>query len=328
MSTLQRLLVTVMVPFLVKAQDKTIGKVEIFDPRMETIVSKSAVIEILTDQMQWAEGPVWVQEGHYFLFSDPKQNSIFKWTKEEGVTPFLKPSGYTGLGMYSDEPGSNGLLINKQGELVACEHGDRRISRMNLKQGGKITIADHWGGKRFNSPNDICQHSNGTYYFTDPPYGLPDRERDTRNREIAQNAVYSIDTNGTVKQIISDLKKPNGIALSPEEDILYVAQSDGDAPHIVAYALQDGQLASQAGVLFDFKTQYRYGEAHPDGIKVDKAGNIYAAAGEGVVVLSAAGELLGRIYTGVATANCAFGADNFLYITASNYVLRIQLNPS
>jgi gluconolactonase len=306
----------------------TIGKIEVFDKELQNIIPEQATVEILATGLQWAEGPVWVRDGGYLLFSDPKQNTIFKWSEEEGLSEFLKPSGYTGRGHYSDEPGSNGLLINLKGELVACEHGDRRISGMPLTGGGKVTIADNFQGQRFNSPNDICQHSNGTYYFTDPPYGLPEREQDRKNREIAQNGVYSVDKDGKVLQVISGLSRPNGVALSPDEQTLYVAQSDHQAPQIIAYAIKDGRVVPEGKVLFDFKKQFPQAKGAPDGIKTDQQGNIYTGAGQGVAIISAKGKLLGRIHTGVATANCAFGENDYLYITASQYLLRVKLNTS
>lgn len=303
----------------------TIGKIEIFDKKMETLVDPNATIEIIANGLKWAEGPAWVKNDGYLLFSDPTRNIIYKWDEKDGMSEFLKPSGYTGVGNYSDEPGSNGLLINHEGELVACEHGDRRISSMRLHGGGKISIADKWQGKRFNSPNDICQHTNGTYYFTDPPYGLPDREKDTIHREITQNGVYSVTKDGIVSQVIADLDRPNGIALSEDEQILYVAQSDSKAPYIWAYDLQDGKISSEGRVIFDFKKDFPYGDAAPDGIKVDRSGNIYIGAGEGIVVISKEGKLLGRIYTSVRTANCAFDEEGYLYITASQYVFRVKM---
>ncbi|MCL7986690.1 SMP-30/gluconolactonase/LRE family protein [Sphingobacterium sp. lm-10] len=303
----------------------TLGKIDTYDNSFAHIVASDQKIEILTDSLKWAEGPVWVPEQGYLLCSDPTRNTMYKWSSKDGVQVFLSPSGYTGLTPYSDEPGSNGLLINHEGELVACEHGDRRITRMPLDKGGKVTVADSWDGKRFNSPNDICQHSDGSYYFTDPPYGLPDGDSDVANREINQDGVYKASSDGTVIQIIADVKKPNGIALSPDESILYVGLSNPKKPYLLAYPLKEGKINGSAQVLFDFSSQFPEDGAAPDGFKVDANGNIFIAAGKGVVVIDKTGKLLGRIHTGVSTANCAFGSDNWLYITASNYLLRVQL---
>jgi gluconolactonase len=304
----------------------TIGKIISYDAAFSTIVSADAKVEVIASNIKWAEGPVWIKNGGFLLFSDAPRNTIFKWEEKSGLSEFLKPSGYTGLGQYSDEPGSNGLMVNQAGELVACEHGDRRVTKMNLKTGGKVALADKWQGKRFNSPNDICQHSNGTYFFTDPPYGLPDREKDTANREIAENGVYSILPDGTVKQIVTNLKRPNGIALSPDEKLLYVSQSDGSGPYIMAYPVKKDGAVGDGKVFFDFNTvKDKLGGAAADGIKVDVKGNIYAGAANGIVVLSPEGKLLGKIEVGVQTSNCAFGANDYLYITAQRYVCRVKL---
>jgi gluconolactonase len=306
----------------------TLGKIQSYDVSFNEIVASDAKIEVITSGLQWAEGPVWVKDGNYLLFSDPRQNTIFKWTEKEGAVPFLKPSGYTGVGRYSDEPGSNGLTINKARELVAAEHGDRRITKMNLKMGGKVTIADNYQGKRFNSPNDICQHSNGTYFFTDPPYGLPGRESDKDNKELAQNGVYSVSPDGKVTQIDGSLNLPNGVALSPDEKTLYISQSDGAHPHIMAYPIKADGTAGKGTIFFDFSKsgQKELLKTAADGLKVDARGNIYAAAANGVVVISPKGKSLGRIDVGVQTSNSAFGANGYLYMTSKNYVCRVKLN--
>src|SRR3954454_7362574 len=155
------------------AQPRIAGKIISLDPQFDLLVDKNEKIEILADSFMWAEGPVWIKDSNYLIFSDVKRNTIFKWKDGEGLSEFLKPSGYTGRMRYSDEPGSNGLIINSRGELVSCEHGDRRVSVMPLAGGGKRTLADDYRGRRFNSPNDVVQKSNGDYYFTDPAYGLP-----------------------------------------------------------------------------------------------------------------------------------------------------------
>ena len=166
-----------MTPFAY-AQTKTVGQVVRLDPELDNLIEKNAIIEVLADGFTWSEGPAWVKEGNYLIFSDVPENTIFKWKEGEGLTPFLKPSGYTGRGKYSKEPGSNGLTISNDGKIIACEHGDRRVTIMPLEGGGKKTLSDNHLGKRFNSPNDVVQKLNGDIYFTDPPYGLPSRESD------------------------------------------------------------------------------------------------------------------------------------------------------
>lgn len=309
----------------------TIGQVVRLDARLDKLIPKDAVIEVLASGFVWSEGPVWVkpgpsEPGNFLLFSDVPQNTIYKWTEKDGLTPFLKPSGYTGLLPYSEEPGSNGLTIDKRGRLIACEHGDRRVSAMPLAGGGgKLTLADHIEGKRFNSPNDVVAHANGSYYFTDPPYGLPKRENDP-SRETPGFGVYRIAPNGTVSLLIGDLTRPNGVALSADEKTLYVAQSDPERPIIMRYPiLADGTLG-KGSLFFDALPLAKQGlTGAPDGLKTDRDGNVWSTGPGGVLVISPAGELLGRIETGEATANCGWGDDGAtLYITADMYLCRIR----
>ncbi|WP_345265986.1 SMP-30/gluconolactonase/LRE family protein [Nibrella viscosa] len=303
----------------------TIGTVVRNDPQLDKLLPRDARIEVLASGFVWAEGPIWIKDGNYLLFSDVPQNTIFKWSEKEGLTQFLKPSGYTGAGAYGDEPGSNGLTLDRQGRLIACEHGDRRVSAMPLSGGGKRTLADNYQGKRFNSPNDVVVHSSGSYYFTDPPYGLPGKEKDPR-RETELFGVYRIAPNGTVSLLISDLTRPNGIAFSPDEKTLYIAQSDPDRPIIMAYPVQADGSVGKGRVLFDAAPLLKQNlKGLPDGLKTDRDGNVWSTGPGGVLVISPAGKLLGRIDTGEATANCAWGDDgSTLYLTADMYLCRIR----
>ena len=208
----------------------TLGRVEKLDPAFDAIVDSTAKIEVLASGFTWTEGPVWVEDdrGGHLLFSDIPRNSIFRWSEKGGTELFMSPSGYTGATYYGLEPGSNGLTLDPQGRLTACEHGDRRISVLT-KGGGKRTLVDNYKGKRLNSPNDLVFHSSGSIFFTDPPYGLPDRESDPR-RELDFCGVYRLDTDGTLTLVSKALERPNGIGLSPDEKTLYVAQSDPANP--------------------------------------------------------------------------------------------------
>ena len=208
---------------------------------------------------------------------------------------------------------------------MACEHGDRRVSRMPLSNGGKITIADHWEGKRFNSPNDIVQSSNGTYYFTDPPYGLPEQQN-SKIREMDACGVYKIDTNGKVDRVVGNLSRPNGIAFSPDEKILYVNQSDNAAPYIMAYRVQPDGTLKEGRIFFDASPLLEEGLIGSlDGLKVAKDGTIFSTGPGGVLIITESGKLFGRIATGQRTANCAWGDDgSVLYMTAHSYLMRIQ----
>ena len=311
----------------------TMGRLVRLDPRFDKLIAPDAKIEVLATGFVWSEGPVWVKPQAntpgYLLFSDVPQNTIFKWNETGGLIPFLKPSGYTGAGTYSNEPGSNGLTIDRRGRLIACEHGDRRVSAMPLSGGGKQTLADNFQGKRFNSPNDVVAHSSGSYYFTDPPYGLPKQENDP-SRETPVFGVYRIAPDGTITLIISDLTRPNGVALSPDEKTLYIAQSDGARPVLMAYSLQDNGAATAilgpGRELFNASALSKQGlNGAPDGLKTDRAGNIWTTGPGGVLVLSPEGVLLGRIETGQLTANCGWGDDgSTLYMTADGYLCRIK----
>jgi gluconolactonase len=319
----------------------TIGQIVRLDPRLDALLPADARIEVLATGFAWAEGPVWIPDSTgnpagrgadgFLLFSDVPQNTIFKWTATNGVEPFLHPSGYTGLGAYSNEPGANGLALDRQGRLLLCEHGDRRVSAMPVRGGGgKVTLASHFEGHRFNSPNDLICHSDGSVYFTDPPYGLPRREADP-SRETATFGVYRIGPArngqpGGVSLLVSDLTRPNGLALSPDENVLYVGQSDESRPVLMAYPLRPDGSAGPGRVLFDGSVLNRQGlRGAFDGLKVDRAGNLWATGPGGIVILSPAGELLGRISTGEATANVGWGEDGrTLFITSDMYLCRVK----
>ena len=303
----------------------TIGKVERLDPALDKLLSKDAKIEVLSSGFTWSEGPVWVKKGSYLLFSDVPENTIYKWTEKSGLSTFLKPSGFTGIPPYSDEPGSNGLIINQKGELVACEHGDRRVSAMPLSGGGKRTLSDNYAGKRFNSPNDVVQHSSGAYYFTDPPYGLALKEKDP-SRETEVFGVYRIGTDGKTTLEAKDLLRPNGLAFSPDEKILYVAQSYDEAIIWMAYPVNTDGSLGKGKVFYDATAIFKAGlMGHPDGLKVDKNGNLWATGPGGVMIFSPEAKLLGRISTGERIANVGFGDDgSTLYLTSDMYLCRIK----
>src|SRR5207248_521102 len=202
------------------------------------------------------------------------RNSIMKWKEGEGISLFMKPSGFTGVTDYGREPGSNGLLRDPQGRLVCCEHGDRRISRLEFG-GGKRTLVDNYMGKRLNSPNDLCYKSNGDLYFTDPPYGLP-KQADDPTRELDFCGVYRLGRDGKVTLLTRDLTRPNGLAFSPDEKTLYVAVSDPDKAIWMAYEVRtDGTLGS-GHMLYNTTNMVAKFPGLPDGMKVDRDGNLFA----------------------------------------------------
>ncbi len=313
-----------MTPFAY-SQSKTAGKIVRLDPAFDALIDQNAQIEILADGFVWSEGPAWIKNGGYLIFSDVPANTIYRWSEKEGLSVFLKPSGYTGRGKYSREPGSNGITVSLDSQIIACEHGDRRVTKMPTEGGGKRTLADNYEGKRFNSPNDVVQKSNGDIYFTDPPYGLPKQEKDsTRETEIF--GVYRIAKNGAVSLLIDDLTRPNGLAFSPDERTLYVAQSDPEKAYIMSYPAIESGVLNDGKILFDATPMVKEGlKGLPDGLKVDENGNLFATGPGGVLVISPKGKLLGRIDTGQPTANCAWGDDgSTLYITANNLLCRIK----
>lgn len=302
----------------------SVGTIHRFDPAFDELVGPDARLEQLSDGFTWTEGPIWVRDGGYLLFSDIPRNSIFRWKEGEGVSLYLSPSGYTGRTYYGLEPGSNGLTLDSQGRLTACEHGDRRVSRL-YADGGKMTLADRYQGKRLNSPNDLVFRSNGDLYFTDPAYGIPDRYEDTTRRELDFCGVYRLTPDGRVDLMTDELIKPNGLAFSPDESVLFVSQSDPDRAIWMRYEVKaDGSLA-QGEVFQDVTEHAGQLPGLPDGFKIDEKGNLFATGPGGVWVFSAEGKPLGRIETGQRTANCAWGDDgSTLYIAAHMLILRIR----
>ena len=301
------------------------GKVVRLDPRFDRLVPRDAVLEKIAGGFAWVEGPAWNRKDGYLLFSDIPTNSIFKRQEGAGVSLFLKPSGYTGEAVFEGgEPGSNGLTFDSEGRLVLCEHGDRRIARLEA-DGRKTTLADRYEGKRLNSPNDAVFTSNGDLYFTDPPFGLPKAFDDSR-KELDFSGVYRLSTSGELTLLTRDIKAPNGIAFSPDEKTLYVSNADPNAAVWMAYNVRDDGTLADGRVFFDATAWTKTKKGVPDGIKVDKDGNVFAAGPGGIHVFAPDGTHLGSIETGVATSNAAWGEDgSTLYITASTAIYRIKL---
>jgi gluconolactonase len=312
-----------------RAQDNvspTLGTIERLDPRLDQIVPRNARVERIAEGFDWSEGPVWDRKEGSLLFSDVPQNTVFKWQQGKGVSVFLKPSGYTGSTPRGGEPGSNGLLMDSQGRLILCQHGDRRVARLE-SGGGFTTLADRYDGKRFNSPNDGVFKSNGDLYFTDPSYGLVGLNSDPA-KEIDFNGVYRISaSDGQVTLLSRELTFPNGIAFSPDEKTLYVANSDPKRAIWMAFPVQDDGTIGAGRVFADVTSMVGSKPGLPDGMKVDQAGNLFATGPGGVLIFARDGTHLGTLATGQATANCGWGEDGtVLYITADMYLGRIRLS--
>lgn len=304
----------------------TMGTIERDDPQFDRLVPAGARIEKLADGMDWAEGPVWIKEDGSLLFSDIPKNSIYKWKEGEGKTLYLKPAGYSGSSPRGGEPGTNGLMRDAAGNLVMCEHGDRRVSRLE-KDKSHTTLADKYQGKRLNSPNDGVFKSNGDLYFTDPPYGLEKNWEDPA-RELDFCGVYRVTPKGELTLLTKEMSRPNGIAFSPDEKTLYVANSDPAKPVWMAFDVQPDGTIANGRVFFDSTPWLKNKKLGlPDGMKVDKDGNIFATGPGGVHVFTPQGKHLGSIDPGVATANCGWGDDgSTLYMTADKSLCRIKLN--
>jgi gluconolactonase len=305
-------------------QEPAFGAIERLDPALDALIAPGTKIEKLAEGFDWSEGPLWQRNGGYLLFSDVPKNVILKWNAADGqVTEFMKPSGYTGTTPRGGEPGSNGLTFDHEGRLTVCQHGDRRVVRVE-PDGTWTTLADKFGDKRLNSPNDLCYDRAGNLYFTDPPYGLEGKNDDPK-KELNFNGVYLLRKNGKLVLLTKGITFPNGVALSPDEKTLYVNQSDPKKPIVRAFDVKDDGTLANARVFFDATHLAPGRKGLPDGLKVDEQGNVFTTGPGGVLILSPSGKHLGTINTGEATANCNWGGDGSdLYITADMYVCRVK----
>lgn len=324
----------------------TIGRIERRDPGLDRLIPPGTVIERLAEGFRWSEGPVWwpaaakatpsdppdtrraqtpvPSGGDALLFTDIPRNVVHRWSERDGLTVFMQPSGYTGAAPRGGEPGANGLTRDLQGRLLLCEHGDRRVTRLEA-DGRKTMLADRWQGRRLNSPNDVVVRSDGSVYFTDPPYGLEGRLGDPA-KELDFQGLYRIAPDGTLHCESRALTYPNGLAFSPDERTLYVANSDPQAALWFRFAVAaDGSLGLPQR-FFD-AGHLRSGDAPglPDGVRIDRDGNLFATGPGGVLVLTPDGTHLGTIVTGSAIANCAWGDDgSTLYLCSHQWLCRVR----
>ena len=316
------------------------------DPAMNDVVGPNAKVFKLAEGFKFTEGPIWIKDGGHLLFSDPNANTIYKYTpngNEEGqLEVFRTPSGYSGTDIAEyGQPGSNGLTLDPQGRLTINQHGNHRIIRVE-KDGTDTVLADSYQGKRLNSPNDLVYRSDGTLFFTDPPFGFPKAFEDAR-KQLPFSGVYSI-YKGKLQLVSKDFTGPNGIAFSPDEKYLYVGNwpraltgqhpRAGDDPvseigerhkAIMRYEVQPDGTVAYGKVLVDMNTDKAPGA--PDGMKVDQKGNIYCTGPGGFWIISPDGKHLGTVLTAELPANLAFGgADSkTLYLTARSGLYRINL---
>ena len=311
-------------------KNNSIGTIDRLDPALDNIISANAKPEIIAEGFEWSEGPLWVEKHNMLLFSDVPKNTIYKWTEAKGKEVYLKPSGYTGTEpSVCKEPGSNGLTFDTNGNLVLCQHGDRRMARMDApldKPEAKfISIADRYNGKRFSSPNDAVYNSAGELFFTDPPYGLQTQDDKDSKKEISFNGVYKVKANGEVILLVDSITRPNGIALMPGEKKMIVANSDGRKPNWYIFDLE-GDSVANGRIFYSAAEEAKSMKGVPDGFKIDKNGNVYATGPGGVSIFNSEGKKLGLIRLDDASSNCALSPDEkTLYITNDMYVLRFKM---
>jgi gluconolactonase len=298
-----------------------VGSVERLDPAFDQLVAPTTKIEKIAEGLRWSEGPVWYDGG--ILFSDVLANTAYQWKSGmPNAVPYLRPSGLFTANAGIREPGSNGMTRDAQGRLLLCQHGERRVARW--ENGTFTVLADRYEGKRFNSPNDLIVKKSGDVLFTDPPYGLTDISK-SKLREVDFAGIYRIATDGKVTLLSKSLPYPNGLALSPDEKILYVGSTEADAARIYAYDVKaDGTLANER-IFFNAQPMVNdQNKGGCDGLKVDRAGNIWSSGAGGVLVISPAAKLIGRIHTGEQSSNCNWGDDgSVLYITSDYFVVRV-----
>ncbi len=310
--------------FYKASEPENVGEVVRLDPSLDTIVPTPARIEKIAGGFLFTEGPVWVRDGGYLLFSDPNDNRIYRWTPDGELSVFRTKSGYTGndIAEYG-QPGSNGLTLDRDGRLTIDEHGNRRVTR--LEKNGQLTVlADRYEGKRLNSPNDLVYKSDGALYFTDPPFGLPKFFDDPR-RELPYSGVFRV-ADGKVQLLTTNLTGPNGLAFSPDEQYFYVDDWDVKKKVVMRYGVEPDGTLSHGEVFFDMTSEP--GDQALDGMKVDQKGNLYVSGPGGVWIISPTAKHLGTIKAPELPANFAWGDDDgkTLYMTARTGLYRVRLN--
>jgi gluconolactonase len=302
------------------------GTIHMDSPALAALMDMNAPVEKLAEGFIWSEGPVWISEGDYLLLSDVPANVIFRWSERDGLSEFLRPSGYAGneSGIFR-EPGSNGLIRGPYNSILMADHGSRAVARLDLGTKTKTFLADRYQGKRFNSPNDLVLAKDGSIWFTDPPYGLEGLNQ-SPIKELPFNGVYRRLPSGDIRLVDDKLTFPNGIILSPDERTLYVAVSDPEAAIIWAYALDTAGEVKDKRVFADMTALSKQGlPGLPDGMAIDARGNLFATGPGGVHVFSSGGQRLGRIDTGKAIANATFGEDGHsLFLASDDILVRVR----
>jgi gluconolactonase len=319
----------VIVLFAACSPKEEVGSIEKLHPALDELLSSDTKVEVLAEGFQWSEGPLWVDSCQMVLFSDVPKNIIHKWTEEKGLETYLTPSGFTIQEEGNAGEGANGLLLNAKGELVLCQHGDRRMAVMQTSitnpSADFVSLADTYEGKRLSSPNDAVYSKNGDLFFTDPPYGLQGQDEDPA-KELPFNGVYKLSSTGELTLLIDSLTRPNGIILLNDDKTLLVANSDKDKARWYAYDLPENDSIASGRVFYDATKEASKEVGLPDGMKVTKQGIVFATGPGGVWIFDQTGMVLGKIKTNTPSANCALAKnDTELYITSERYLLRVRL---
>lgn len=310
----------------------TRGNVQIFDESAKIFVNEDSRIELLADSLFLSEGPLWIERLKSLLFTQVASNKVYKWNENDGLSVYLDPSGYTGI--VPAEPdglvGSNGMVLNSNGDLILAQHGDRRVAKLidwDNETPEFETLAGRYNDKLFNSPNDLVYADNGDLYFTDPPYGFGlDKLLTSELKEQPVNGVYKLTNSGEVVLLVEDILLPNGIAISNDNKTLYVNSSDVEYPIITKFDITENGLENRE-VFFDGSELIKSSEGWFDGLKVHSSGNIFSTGPGGVLILTPEGKHLATIGTTSNALNCAFGNnEEYLYITAFDYLARVKLN--
>ena len=310
----------------------TRGNVQIFDESAKIFVNEDSRIELLADSLYLSEGPLWIDKLNSLLFTQVASNKVFNWNENDGLSVYLDPSGYTGI--VPAEPdglvGSNGMVLNSNGDLILAQHGDRRVAKLidwDNEAPEFETLAGRYNDKLFNSPNDLVYADNGDLYFTDPPYGFGlEKLLTSELREQPVNGVYKLTKSGEVVLLVEDILLPNGIAISNDNKTLYVNSSDVEYPIITKFDITENGLENR-DIFFDGTELIKSSEGWFDGLKVHSSGNIFSTGPGGVLILTPEGKHLATIGTTSNALNCAFGNnEEYLYITAFDYLARVKLN--
>tara|TARA_X000000368_G_scaffold408324_1_gene388829 strand:+ start:867 stop:1883 length:1017 start_codon:yes stop_codon:yes gene_type:complete len=310
----------------------TRGNVQIFDESAKIFVNEDSRIELLADSLFLSEGPLWIERLNSLIFTQVASNKVFKWNENDGLSVYLDSSGYTGI--VPAEPdglvGSNGMVLNSNGDLILAQHGDRRVAKLiewDNETPEFETLAGGYNDKLFNSPNDLVYADNGDLYFTDPPYGFGlEKLLTSELKEQPVNGVYKLTKSGEVVLLVEDILLPNGIAISNDNKTLYVNSSDVEYPIITKFDITENGLENRE-IFFDGSELIKSSEGWFDGLKVHSSGNIFSTGPGGVLILTPEGKHLATIGTTSNALNCAFGNnEEYLYITAFDYLARVKLN--